>query len=111
MAFEAKFLAEGDRIDHTPGSAVAAGEVVVLGSVVGVALRDIPANTKGALAVRGLVECNIELAATGVGSLVYWDDSANQATATASGNTKMGFVTEAAAADGGTGRVLLTPLD
>ncbi|MFW5679531.1 MAG: DUF2190 family protein [Pseudomonadota bacterium] len=111
MAFAAKYLAEGDRIDYTPGSDVDAGDVVVLESLVGVAVRDIAANTQGALVVRGLVECDIELASTSRGTVVYWDESENRATETATNNTKMGFVVEPAASDGGTGRVLLTPLD
>lgn len=44
----------GDYIDHTPGSAVAAGDVVVIGSIVAVAPRPIAANELGSVAVKGV---------------------------------------------------------
>lgn len=48
MAF--KYRHEGFTIDYTPTSAVAAGDVVVIGGrLTGVAHNDIPANTLGAL--------------------------------------------------------------
>ena len=40
--------------DYTPSSAKAAGDVVLLGKVVGVVCRPIAANAKGAVAVRGV---------------------------------------------------------
>ena len=72
----ATFRHEGATIDHTPGSAVAAGDVVVQGELVGVANVDIPADALGALAVEGVFEFP---KATGGGSAittganVYWD--------------------------------------
>ena len=44
----------GNYIDHTPGSAVAAGDVVVIGSIVAVAPRPIAANELGSVAVEGV---------------------------------------------------------
>jgi len=40
--------------DYTPSSAKSAGDVVLLGKVVGVVCRPIAANAKGAVAVRGV---------------------------------------------------------
>ena len=77
------FRHEGESIDHTPTVAVAAGDVVVQGDLVGVAKVDIPANALGALAVAGVFDFP---KATGVGtaitagSIVYWDDTAKEAT-------------------------------
>ncbi len=45
---------ETDVWDYTPSVARAAGDLVILGRVIGVVCRPIPANTKGAIAVRGV---------------------------------------------------------
>jgi predicted RecA/RadA family phage recombinase len=63
-------------VDYTPSSAVAAGDVVVQGELVGVAKLNIAANQLGALAVTGVFDLP---KATGTGSAitagskVYWD--------------------------------------
>lgn len=44
----------GDTWDHTPSVARAAGELVLLGRIIGVVSRPIAANTKGAINVRGV---------------------------------------------------------
>ncbi|MBI1373652.1 MAG: DUF2190 family protein [Phycisphaera sp.] len=51
-----QFIQEGDTIDYTPASDVAAGDVVVQEDLIGVAARPIPANTLGALHVTGMFE-------------------------------------------------------
>lgn len=97
---QATFVHEGDFIDHTPGADLAAGDVVVQGELVGVATRPIPADTPGGLAVEGVFDF---AKATGggtavtAGALVYWDDTANQATTTATGNKLLGKCVRAAA--------------
>ena len=49
----AVYVHEGDAVDYTPGSDVAAGDVVVQGELVGVARTPIAANTAGStLAIR-----------------------------------------------------------
>lgn len=48
------YVQNGCMIDHTPGSAVAAGDVVVINKLVTVAPRPIAANTLGAVAVEGV---------------------------------------------------------
>jgi predicted RecA/RadA family phage recombinase len=48
------YESKGYLIDHTPVSAVAAGEVVRIGSMVGVAPRPIAAGEKGAVAIGGV---------------------------------------------------------
>lgn len=45
---------DGKNIDYTPGSAVNAGDVVVLGSIPFIAPLDIAANALGALATEGV---------------------------------------------------------
>jgi len=70
----ATLIHDGFTIDHTPTSAVAAGGVVVVGSIVGVAPRAISANALGAIQIEGVFEFP-KASATVVtaGAAVYWD--------------------------------------
>jgi predicted RecA/RadA family phage recombinase len=69
----ASYVSQGDILDHTPSSAVAAGDVVVIGAIIGVAPRPIAANTLGALAVEGVFEMPVATGATGAqGSAINW---------------------------------------
>ena len=53
---QAVFVKEGASVDYTPGADVAAGDVVVLADLVGVAKRPITVNTPGALSVDGVYD-------------------------------------------------------
>ena len=69
----ASYVANGDLLDYTPSSAVAAGEVVVLGAMVAVAPRPIAANALGSVAVEGVFEMPCASGATGAqGSAINW---------------------------------------
>lgn len=73
---QATFVHDGNTIDYTPGSDVAAGAVVVLGDLVGIAPRAIPANTLGSLAVTGVFDLpKATGAGTGIaaGATLFWD--------------------------------------
>jgi predicted RecA/RadA family phage recombinase len=106
---QATFIQSGDAIDYTPGSAVAAGDVVVQGDLVGVTKRAIAANALGALAVDGVFDFakNGGVSYT-VGTILYWDDTNNVVTTTASGNKQIGKVVRAAASADTTVRVRLS---
>lgn len=74
---------EGDQIDYTPVADTPAGTIVDLGTWVGIALRDIPANTLGALAVEGVFEVNKYTGeAIAYGAPVYYDAGTTTATGT-----------------------------
>lgn len=106
---QATFVQDGECIDYTPVADVAAGDVVVQGDLVGVAKRDIPANTVGSLAVGGVFDfAKLAALALAVGTLVYWDDAADVATNVAAGNKLLGKVVRAAAAADATVRVRLS---
>jgi predicted RecA/RadA family phage recombinase len=60
-------------IDYTPSSAVSGGEVVVLNGIVGVAMDDIAANTKGALQTEGVYKLPKTTAAIVRGLPVHWN--------------------------------------
>jgi len=106
----AKFVQEGKSLDYTPGGAVAAGDVIVQGTLVGVALRAIAANRKGALCVSGVLSFPKDTtsgSALSVGAEVYWDAGNEVVTTTSAGNTYVGKVVKAAADSDTTVDVLL----
>jgi len=113
--FQAAFVQAGESIDYTPVSAVAAGQVVVQGSMIGVAKTPIAAGALGALAVKGIFDVVKANEQQAIGAALYWDADGNPyggtagtgcATTTAGGNTFIGFAQAAAGATDETARVL-----
>ncbi|MBP9032310.1 MAG: DUF2190 family protein [Pseudomonadales bacterium] len=107
---QATFVHDGSAVDYTPGSAVAAGDVIVQGELVGVARTPIAANALGSLAVDGVFDFAKTTGggtAITAGANVYWDDTNNVATTTASGNKLLGKCVKAAADAAATVRVRL----
>ncbi len=94
---QATFIQEGKYIDHTPIGALASGDVVVQGDLVGITLRPIAAGELGSLAVDGVFDFtkNTGVAYT-VGTILYWDDTNNVVTTTSAGNKQIGKVVRAA---------------
>ena len=79
----ARFIHAGDAIDYTPTADVAAGDVVVLTNLVGVARSDIQANTLGSLAIRGVFEfpkVTGDSAFVLIGMAAYWNAASRLAT-------------------------------
>jgi predicted RecA/RadA family phage recombinase len=104
------FIHDGNSIDYTPGSNVAAGDVVPQGDLVGIAKRDIVANALGALAVTGVFDVPKATGAStaiAVGAKVHWNSTTKQATTTASGNKYLGKTVKAAVDADATVRVRL----
>lgn len=86
----AKYVQLGDSIDYRPTTDVAAGDLVIVGEIVGVAKLDIPANTLGALALTGIYDiAKISVTIT-QGEIVYWDASNKKITNIATDNTAVG---------------------
>lgn len=106
---QAVFVHEGAAIDYTPGADVAAGDVVVQGDLVGIARFDIKSGLLGALAVAGVFDfAKATNVAYTVGTILYWDDTNNIVTTTATGNKQIGKVVRAAATTDPTVRVRLS---
>ncbi len=106
---QATFVQDGWSIDYTPGADVAAGDVVVQGDLVGVAKLDILSGKLGALAVEGVYDFAKNTGvAYSVGAILYWDDTNNVVTATATGNKQIGKVIRAAATTDTTVRMRLS---
>ena len=102
---QATFVQEGKSIDYTPGSAVAAGDVVVQGAMVGVAKTPIAAGVLGALATAGIFDAVKAAVSIDAGAAIYWDADGDPvggtagtgaATTTSSGNTFLGWAIAAA---------------
>jgi predicted RecA/RadA family phage recombinase len=103
---KAKFKQEGCVIDYTPGSDVAAGDVIVTNGTIGIASRAIATGAMGALAIEGVFSVQKAQEALSAFDTVYWDADGNPyngtagsgaITATSSGNTYFGIVVTAAA--------------
>jgi predicted RecA/RadA family phage recombinase len=102
----ALLFAEGDVIDYTPSSAVAAGDVILIGSIPMIAEKAIAANVKGSLACEGIFKIPQKAEVFTAGDAVYWDvdgtpvtgDSASgAATGTASAGYLIGTAAETTA--------------
>jgi len=84
----------GKNIDYTngTGSAIAAGDLVIIGQRVGVALVDIAAGATGAVAMEGVYEVDKEaLLAVTQGDLLYCDATSGELDKTALDQTLAGY--------------------
>lgn len=104
---KAVYVQLGDSIDYTPSAAVSAGDVVVFGTIIGIAKLDIAANTLGALAVDGVFSIAKGTGAITAGAAVYWDSTNKVITTTSNNNTVAGVAVAAAASDSDTVLVLI----
>lgn len=100
---------EGDKIRYTPTTGVAAGEAVVVGSIVGVASRPIAANELGNLNVEGIFSVPKP---TGAGTDYAQGSKVslyNGLAVTGATGTAMGYVAAKPATTDNTVHVLLVP--
>lgn len=108
----ARFIHDGNGIDYTPGSDLAAGSVVVQGDLVGITKRDIATGQLGTLEVTGVYDFpKVTGAGTGIaaGVKVYWDvaDTEAKADDESGANKLLGKTVAAAGDDDATVRVRL----
>jgi predicted RecA/RadA family phage recombinase len=78
---QARFIHDGRSIDYTPAADVSAGEVVVQGSLVGIAKVDIEASRLGALATDGVFDLPKTAGAgeaIAAGASIYWKPAAGE---------------------------------
>lgn len=100
------YVGDDGLLDYTPGSAVAAGDVVVIGSLVAVAPRPIAANALGTLSIEGVYSLPCASGATGAqGSAINW--YATSGVAHASTGVAAGKLAKARAAADTTVHVIL----
>ena len=94
---KARYVQRGESMDYTPETDVAAGDIVKLGNLVGVAKLDIKAGELGALALVGTYEVLSGGLAIAVGDEVSIDPTGGKAVASGtSGAVKFGHAVTAA---------------
>jgi predicted RecA/RadA family phage recombinase len=92
-----------------PGSGVTSGQLVFVGSTFGVAAETAATGVLVDIWTEGVFSLpKVSGDAITPGELVYWNATAGAVTVTATGNTKIGVATIAAAADAGTATVRLS---
>jgi predicted RecA/RadA family phage recombinase len=92
------YVQDGKTISFTPTAAVASGEAVLLATLLVVAIGAIAVDTEGTGVTEGVFELPKKSTdVLAVGAAVYWDDTANEITSLATGNTLAGKVWAAAA--------------
>lgn len=101
------FIQEGEVIDVTLSGTITSGDVVVAGSLVGVAQISGVSGDVIPVKLCGVYELAKATGALTQGAQVYWDNSAKKVTTTASGNTLMGYAWRAAASGDATAQVRL----
>jgi len=102
-----RYVQKGEAVDYRPTENVAAGDVIVQGSLVGVARLDIEAGTLGSLAVVGVFDAPKAFGEIAVGTPLYWDAENKQASVTQSGKQYLGKSVAFAADNDEVVRVLL----
>ncbi len=91
------YIRPGDVIDHVASGAKTAGQVVLIGTKIGVCVADIANGATGSLQVTGVF--NIAKLTTDVvaqGAALYWDNGNSRLTTTVGSNTLAGYATDAA---------------
>jgi len=98
-------------VDHTPGSAVTGGSVVVVGDLPLIAHRDIAASEQGALAAGGGVYEMTAGEAIATGKKVWWKAATSKLSETSTDGSVIGYVVDgtSASADGDKVNVLHMP--
>jgi predicted RecA/RadA family phage recombinase len=92
-----QYQQDGEFLDYTPGSAVTAGQVVVVGDRVFVAPKDIAANALGVLQTRGVWQLpKLSTDTPALGAILYWDAGNSRCTTTASSHKIIGHAAAAA---------------
>lgn len=93
---KAIFYQKGESVDYRPETAVAAGDIVVQGKLVGIARLDIPAGTLGSLAICGIFKVAKKASAVlNTGAVVYFDGTE----AATAGSTVLGIAVADASAN------------
>lgn len=92
-----KYVMSGTVIDYVASSPVTSGQVLLIGTRIGVALTAIASGATGAVQVLGIFTiAKLSTDVVAAGALLYWDNTNSRLTTTASGNTLAGYATAAA---------------
>ena len=114
----AKLAHSGRTVKYTPsGAAVIAGQVVLIGTIPGIAPGAIADGVEGDVDVEGCWDAPKATGAWAIGDAIYWDEDGSPVTGTAlsgaftttaTGNNLAGFASRAAASGDSYGKLTLT---
>lgn len=91
------YIQEGKALNYTPsGADLASGDLVVIGTIAGIAKADIADGKTGAVHISGVFSVAKAAGAVSQGAKLYWNSSNSNLTTTASGNTLVGVAAAAA---------------
>jgi predicted RecA/RadA family phage recombinase len=92
------YVQRGDTLTLTAPAEIISGDVVIVGSIIGVANGDADNGASVDLDTVGVFKLSkVSALAIAAGDIVYWDSGTKLVTKTSSGNTKLGVATAAAA--------------
>lgn len=92
-----KYVMSGDVLDYHAGSAISAGQVLLIGKRIGVALTAIASGATGAVRMEGVFTiAKLSTDVVAQGDLLYWDSGNSRLTATVGSNTLAGYAFKAA---------------
>lgn len=92
------YIQPGNTLTLTAPAVIVSGDVVAVGSIIGVANGDAANGAPVDVDTVGVFRLpKVAALAISAGDVVYWDSAAKLVNKTSSGNTKLGVATEAAA--------------
>ena len=91
------FVQAGSNLTLPAPAAIASGDLVIIGSLIGVAAGSAASGEDFDLVTAGVFDLPKATGAIGLGAAVYGDSTAKKVTTTASGNTLCGTAVKAAA--------------
>ena len=92
------YVQPGNTLTVPSPAAVASGDVVVIGALIGIAAGDAASGADLDLVTEGVFElAKVNALAVAVGDLIYYDAATSLVNKTASGNTLLGIAVTAAA--------------
>ena len=90
------YIQHGEVITITAGADITGGSMVVVGSLVGIAVRDIANGANGEVSLEGVYEVGKEADDIAIGAKLYYKSSTGTVTTTATSNTFAGYAFAAA---------------
>lgn len=103
---DARYIQRGESLDVVPERDIAAGEIMITGSLAGIARLPIRCGELGSLALSGVFDVvKPARCAFSTGSLVFWD--AARRSAVTAGGIPLGLAAQRAGLDDGKVRVIL----
>lgn len=101
------FVQNGNTVTVAAPAAIVSGAGVLVGALFGVAATDATSGADVEIATKGVFDLPKASGALTQGAKLYWDNTAKNVTATASGNSLIGVVIKAAGVSDATARVRL----